>query len=459
MTNPSELDRLDTGINARQMHLARLGKTLQQRHARERRFRRTGQLAVATAVLFVLVLFASILQRGLPAFWQSTLSLPVHFDPQLIRIGERPQPRTGESPADYHQREIVWHGQLARINWQQLLVQGVQALYPDQRIEPRHARALFAAAERHRVRDMLAADPQLLGQTVTIDLLADANVDVWLRGNIDRTLPDHQQQLPSAVRELADRLQADGHISLQFNSSLFTRADSRSSAASAGLLGAFMGSLYMLLIVLLVAVPLGVGAALYLEEFAPKNRWTDLVEININNLAAVPSIVFGLLGAALFINTLRMPLSAPLVGGLVLSLMALPTVIIATRAALQAVPDSLRQAALGMGASHSQVVFHHVLPQALPGVLTGAILAVAQSLGETAPLLLIGMNAFVASVPASPLDQSSALSVQIFLWQGHELRNFFEARTAAAIIVLLSLMISLNAIAIWLRKRLQNQWS
>ncbi|MBS7325781.1 MAG: phosphate ABC transporter permease PstA [Thiopseudomonas sp.] len=459
MTNPSELDRLDTGINARQMHLARLGKTLQQRHARERRFRRTGQLAVATAVLFVLVLFASILQRGLPAFWQSTLSLPVHFDPQLIRIGERPQPRTGESPADYHQREIAWHGQLARINWQQLLVQGVQALYPDQRIEPRHARALFAAAERHRVRDMLAADPQLLGQTVTIDLLADANVDVWLRGNIDRTLPDHQQQLPSAVRELADRLQADGHISLQFNSSLFTRADSRSSAASAGLLGAFMGSLYMLLIVLLVAVPLGVGAALYLEEFAPKNRWTDLVEININNLAAVPSIVFGLLGAALFINTLRMPLSAPLVGGLVLSLMALPTVIIATRAALQAVPDSLRQAALGMGASHNQVVFHHVLPQALPGVLTGAILAVAQSLGETAPLLLIGMNAFVASVPASPLDQSSALSVQIFLWQGHELRNFFEARTAAAIIVLLSLMISLNAIAIWLRKRLQNQWS
>lgn len=459
MTNPSELDRLDTGINARQMHLARLGKTLQQRHARERRFRRTGQLAVATAILFVIVLFASILYRGLPAFWQSTLSLPVHFDPQLIRIGERPQPRTGESPADFRQREIAWHGQLARINWQQLLVQGVQALYPDQRIEPRHARALFAAAERHRVRDMLAADPQLLGQTVTIDLLADANVDVWLRGNIDRTLPDHQQQLPSAVRELADRLQADGHISLQFNSSLFTRADSRSSAASAGLLGAFMGSLYMLLIVLLVAVPLGVGAALYLEEFAPKNRWTDLVEININNLAAVPSIVFGLLGAALFINTLRMPLSAPLVGGLVLSLMALPTVIIATRAALQAVPDSLRQAALGMGASHSQVVFHHVLPQALPGVLTGAILAVAQSLGETAPLLLIGMNAFVASVPASPLDQSSALSVQIFLWQGHELRNFFEARTAAAIIVLLSLMISLNAIAIWLRKRLQNQWS
>lgn len=459
MNNPSELDRLDTGINARQMHLARLGKTLRQRHARERRFRRTGQLAVATAILFVLVLFASILHRGLPAFWQSSISLPIHFDPQLIRIGERPQPKAGESPADFRQREIAWHSQLTRANWQQLLVQSVQALYPDQRIEPRHARALFASAERHRLRDMLAADPQLLGQTRQIDLLTDANVDVWLRGNIDRNLPDHQQQLPAGVRELADRLQADGHIRLQFSSSLFTRADSRSSAASAGLLGAFMGSLYMLLIVLLVAVPLGVGAALYLEEFAPKNRWTDLVEININNLAAVPSIVFGLLGAALFINTLRLPLSAPLVGGLVLSLMALPTVIIATRAALQAVPDSLRQAALGMGASRCQVVFHHVLPQALPGVLTGAILAVAQSLGETAPLLLIGMNAFVASVPASPLDQSSALSVQIFLWQGHELRNFFEARTAAAIIVLLSLMISLNGIAIWLRKRLQNQWS
>src|SRR5699024_6108319 len=190
-----------------------------------------------------------------------------------------------------------------------------------------------------------------------------------------------------------------------------------------------------------------------------ENTWTNVVEVNINNLAAVPSIVFGLLGAALLIGWFKLPLSAPLVGGLVLSLMALPTVIIATRSALQAVPGSERDAALGIGASKVQMVFHHVLPLALSGVLTGAILAVAQSLGETAPLLLIGMNAFVANVPASPLDQSSALSVQIFLWQGHELRNFFEARTAAAIIVLLSLMISLNAVAIYLRKRLENKWS
>jgi len=213
-----------------------------------------------------------------------------------------------------------------------------------------------------------------------------------------------------------------------------------------------------MLIVMFLAVPVGVLAAVYLEEFAPTNRLTDLVEVNINNLAAVPSIVFGLLGASIFINYLGLPLSAPLVGGLVLSLMSLPTVIIAARASLRAVPPSIRQAALGVGASPMQAMFHHTLPVAVPGMLTGAIISIAQALGETAPLLLIGMNAFVASVPTSPLDQSSALPVQIYLWQGNELRNFFEARTSAAIVVLLALMICLNAIAIFLRHRFERRW-
>ena len=214
----------------------------------------------------------------------------------------------------------------------------------------------------------------------------------------------------------------------------------------------------MMLIVIFVAVPLGVATAIYLEEFAPKNRITDLVEVNINNLAAVPSIVFGLLGAVIFINYFKMPLSAPLVGGLVLSLLTLPTVIIATRASLKAVPPSIRQAALGLGASKMQSVFHHTLPLAIPGILTGVIIGIAHAVGETAPLLLIGMSAFVASIPASPMDQATALPVQIYLWQGNELRNFFEARTSAAIMVLLALLLSLNGLAIWLRKKFETRW-
>ncbi|MBQ1657883.1 MAG: phosphate ABC transporter permease PstA, partial [Rhodocyclaceae bacterium] len=230
------------------------------------------------------------------------------------------------------------------------------------------------------------------------------------------------------------------------------------SPASAGLAGALVGSLYMMVIVLVLSVPVGVASAIWLEEFAPKNRWTDLIEVNINNLAAVPSIIFGLLGAAIFINALRLPMSAPLVGGLVLSLMTLPTVIIAARVSLQAIPGSIRQAALGIGASRVQTVFHHLLPLALPGILTGAILGVARAIGEAAPLLLIGMSAFVGSVAENPLEPSAALPMQIYLWQGNELRTFFEPRACAAIVVLLVLMMSLNAFAIWLRRRFERRW-
>ena len=305
---------------------------------------------------------------------------------------------------------------------------------------------------------MVVADPAIIGQTRTLHLLTDANIDVWLKGNIDRSLPDAQQQLSAKLREWADKLKAEGIIQNRFSLALFMNPDSRSSLASAGLAGAFMGSFYMMLVVILLAVPMGVAAAIYLEEFAPRNKLTDLVEVNINNLAAVPSIVFGLLGASVLIGWFNLPMSAPIVGGLVLSLMTLPTVIIATRSTLKAIPPSIRQAALGLGASKMQSIFHHVLPLAIPGILTGAILGVAQALGETAPLLLIGMKSFVASVPASPFEQASALPVQIYLWQGNELRNFFEARTSAAIIVLLLMMLSLNGLAIWLRKKYEKRW-
>lgn len=443
----------------RQRLQERLAKQVKRRHRRERYFKYLGFSALLLSLGFVAVLFISIVSRGLPAFWQASIALPVYVDEDIVAIPPAPIQAENESAAAFTERKTAWRNNLNQVNWQQLLQQSLAAQYPEHPLTAREARTLFASTERYALRDLVAEKPQLIGTTVTVSLLADARVDVWVKGNIDRNLPDTQQQLSPAVRQLVDRMQTEGTLKNTFSTVLFTQADSRHAPAAAGLKGAFLGSLYMLLVVVLVAVPVGVGSAIYLEEFAPRNKWTDFIEININNLAAVPSIVFGLLGAALFINTFKLPLSAPLVGGLVLSLMALPTVIITTRSALQAVPPSIRQAALGIGASPSQTVFHHVLPLAMPGVLTGAILAMAQSLGETAPLLLIGMNAFVANIPSSPMDQATALPVQIYLWQGNELRNFFEARTAAAILVLLALIISANGIAVWLRKRLENRWT
>ena len=438
--------------------LARVAASLKKRHAAEKRFRFFGVLASLLALSFVAIFFVSILSRGLPAFWQATFNLDVYFDPAIIEVEPRPVPNPGESPADFLQRDYAWQSQVGMVNWNRILENSLIALRPDLEDERRDLRSLFTSGERFALRDRFVENPDLLGQTVRLKLLADANVDVWIRGNIDRDLPDAQQQLRPRVRELADAFFATDALQMNFSTALLVNPDSRSSMASAGLGGAFMGSVYMILVVLFLSVPLAVAAAIYLEEFAPRNAITDIIEVNINNLAAVPSIVFGLLGAAVFINYLKMPLSAPLVGGLVLSLMTLPTVIIATRAALKAVPPSIRQAALGLGASRVQTVFHHVLPLAIPGVLTGAIIGVAQALGETAPLLLIGMSAFVSTIPGGPLEQSAALPVQIYLWQGNELRNFFEGRTAAAIIVLLALMLSMNALAIWLRKRFETRW-
>ncbi len=438
--------------------LARVAASLKKRHAAEKRFRFFGVLASLLALSFVAIFFVSILSRGLPAFWQATFNLDVYFDPAIIEVEPRPVPNPGESPADFQQRDYAWQSQVGMVNWNRILENSLIALRPDLEDERRTLRSLFTSGERFALRDRFIENPDLLGQTVRLKLLADANVDVWIRGNIDRDLPDAQQQLRPRVRELADAFFATDALQMNFSTALLVNPDSRSSPASAGLGGAFMGSVYMILVVLFLSVPLAVAAAIYLEEFAPRNAITDIIEVNINNLAAVPSIVFGLLGAAVFINYLKMPLSAPLVGGLVLSLMTLPTVIIATRAALKAVPPSIRQAALGLGASKVQTVFHHVLPLAIPGVLTGAIIGVAQALGETAPLLLIGMSAFVSTIPGGPLEQSAALPVQIYLWQGNELRNFFEGRTAAAIIVLLALMLSMNALAIWLRKRFETRW-
>jgi phosphate transport system permease protein len=290
--------------------------------------------------------------------------------------------------------------------------------------------------------------------TVTGALSDDA--DLYFKGEIRRAQPEAERTLTDRQLDLLDRLQAEGLVRAGFNSALFTNGDS-TQPETAGLLGAIVGSAMTLLITALLAVPIGVLAAVYLEEFAPANRLTQVIEVNINNLAAVPSIVYGLLGLAVFINGLGFPRASPLTGGMVLTLLSLPTVIIATRSALKAVPPSIRQAALAVGASRTQTVFHHVLPLALPGVMTGVILALAHALGETAPLLLIGMVAFTPSVPIDPTSAATALPVQVYLWENAAERGFQE-RTAAAIMVLLGFMLIMNAAAITLRRRFERRW-
>ena len=460
-TNSTQIDSNIDAMNAaevREKRKQKIQSSLAKRHRKEKTFKYFGFSAVILGLFFVALLFGSILSKGLPAFWQNSLILPIHFDPAVIQVSKQPVKTANESPAQYEERYIAWQTEIGMVDWDALIVNAMIAKDPALASNRDELSSLYTSSEAYRLRDMYMENPSLLGANKEVKVLADANVDVWLKGNIDRSLSDEQQQLSPEVRQIADELKANGLIESTFNTNIFSSPDSRSSPATSGLAGAFMGSLFMMMIVILISIPVGVASAVYLEEFAPKNWITDVIEVNINNLAAVPSIVFGLLGAAIFIGWMHLPLSAPLVGGLVLSLMTLPTVIITTRASLKAVPPSIRQAALGLGASRLQTVFHHVLPLALPGILTGAIIGVAQALGETAPLLLIGMSAFVASVPATPFDQSSALPVQIFLWQGNELRNFFEGRTAAAIIVLLALMIGLNSLAIWLRKKFEVRW-
>ncbi|MCB9993041.1 MAG: phosphate ABC transporter permease PstA [Hyphomicrobiaceae bacterium] len=432
-------------------------KNLAGRHRREAIFRTLGIAAIAAALGFVIILFGIMLSKGLPAFWQANVHTEVYFDPDVIKGGPKPVQEAGQSDADYQQKVLAWQRTVTLSNWNNLVEQSVRRLAPDLEVEKRDVLAIITSAARFDLRDMYVNDTSLLGKTIPVALLASADADNWVKGKLPRDLPDERQQLSKGSRDLADRLLTDGSMTFDFAMHIFTNVDSRSAPASAGLAGAFMGSLYMMLVVIVLAVPIGVASAVYLEEFAPKNRWTDLIEVNINNLAAVPSIVFGLLGAAVFINYFGLPRSAPLVGGLVLTLMTLPTIIIATRSSLRAVPPSLRQAALGLGASRTQTVFHHVLPLTFPGILTATIIGVAQALGETAPLLLIGMNAFIANIPSSPLESATALPVQIYLWQGNENRHFFEGRTSAAIIVLLALMIVLNAIAIFLRTRLEKR--
>ena len=324
------------------------------------------------------------------------------------------------------------------------------------RSERRELYRLISTGASYQLRDIVADDPTLVGTTQSLWVPAASNVDMLLKGNIDASIDESLRPLSDKQIAWVRSLQEAGRVETRFNAALFSNGDSRDPEL-AGIKGAMMGSFYMLLVTIVLSFPIGVAAAIYLEEFAPRNRWSDLIEVNINNLAAVPSIVFGLLGLAVFINYLALPRSAPLVGGLVLTLLTLPVIIIASRAAIKAVPPSIREAALGLGASQTQVVFHHVLPLAMPGMLTGAIIGMSRALGESAPLLMIGMVAFIVDVPGGFTDPATALPVQIYLWADSPERAFAE-RTSAAIIVLLGFLLLMNLAAVIIRKRMERKW-
>lgn len=415
---------------------------VRRRQRTEKLFKGCGAVALCVGLLFVIALFASIISNGYTAFWQSRLRLDVELSPAELGLSASPPTRQQLDGADY----------AAPIR---------AALYREfpEVVERRERRELFALVSSgapFAVRELVRADPGVIGSKQALWLTADDDVDMFLKGKIARATPAAERKVKDRQIAWLDRLQAQGRIEKHFNTALFTSGDSREPEL-AGLGGAFMGSLYTILLTLLLSFPLGVASALYLEEFAPQSRWLDLIEVAINNLAAVPSIVFGLLGLALFINFFELPRSSPLVAALVLTLMTLPIVIIASRAALRSVPNSIRQAALGMGASRRQTVLHHVVPLALPGMLTGAIVGMARALGETAPLLMIGMVAFLVDVPGGFTEPATVLPVQIFLWADSPERAFAE-RTSAAIMVLLVFLMLMNSLAVILRQRFERRW-
>ena len=416
---------------------ALVAASLRRRHRKQRVLVALGigALLLAFAVLFILV--ASLVASGHQAFTQTHMTFDVFVDPEEVQADRLP--RGGFE-------DVLTASLAAR----------VPGLEGADRETLKRVEGILSDGAQFRLRDMVVANPDLIGQTVSVTVPVSDPYDQLNKGLIDRETPEQNRRLNDAEIAIFDQLAEAGALSTPFNTALFTNADSRFPEL-AGLKGALVGSFWALLTCFMISFPLGIGAAIYLEEFAPKNRMSDFIEVNINNLAAVPSVVFGLLALAVFIGWFGLPRSAPFVGGLTLALMTMPTIIIATRAALKAVPPSIREAALGVGASRQQVVFHHVLPLAMPGILTGTIIGLAQALGETAPLLLIGMNAFITSAASSPFESATALPTQIFIWADSPERGFVS-RTSAAILVLLGFLITMNAIAIFLRQRFERRW-
>lgn len=416
-------------------------KRLKKRYGKEMRFRWWGRAAIGVALAALIWLMTSLVGTGYTAFRQHFMTLDVTLTESVI------------DPSGARDREM-----LRGANYRKIIQETMYAQYPEV-TDRKSKQALFglisASGATNQVRQMVYKNPDIIGETVTLTFPTSDQVDQLLKGYIDRNVDESRRKISNQQIAWIDALKETGVIESKFNKIFFTNPDSRDPEL-AGIASAVAGSVMILAVAFALAFPIGVGSAVYLDEFAPKNKITDFIEININNLAAVPSIVFGLLGLAVFLNFFGMPRSIPLVGGMVLALRVFPTIIISTRSALQSVPPSMVDGALSLGASHTQAVFHQKLPLAAPGILTGSIIGMAQALGETAPLLMIGMVAFVTEVPSSFTEPATALPVQIFLWSDSAERAWSE-RTSAAILVLLVVLVIMNGLAIWLRSRLEKR--
>ena len=418
----------------------RVAAGLAARNGRERRFRIYGRIAIGIALAFLVTLFVSIFSKGIPGFFQHYVTIEVTLD------------RAKLDPAGDLSVQSLYDGD-ARGVIRKALFEAAEA---SGRSGRKAAGKIISQGAEQRLRSAILDDPDILDTTQSMTFAVDDDVDSFLRGYIKRETPEKDRRINDKMIGYIDTLNEKELISFRFSDYLIFGSASR-NAEMAGIYGALVGSILTLAVCLVLAFPLGVATAVYLEEFAPKNRFTELIEININNLAAVPSVVFGILGLAIFIGIFGMPRSIPLIGGVVLALMTLPTIIISSRAAIRAVPPSIRDAALGVGASRMQTMLHHVVPLAMPGMLTGTIIGMAQALGETAPLLMIGMVAFIVDVPGSVTDPGTVLPVQIFMWADFAERMFI-LKTSAAILVLLAFLILMNAAAIIIRKKLERRW-
>ena len=417
-------------------------RSLAKRYAAEKRFRFYGIVAIAASLGFLALLLTSIISKGWPAFTQTYVKLDIELNADTLGLGEEPS-----------------RSELLAANYTGVIRQTMRDLFPEvsSRRDKRDLYELISTGAQYELFEKVASNPELIGSTLSMWVPADDEMGAIIKDGEDLNNPD------SIVTRMSDQqiawakqMQENGMLDVRFNRTFFENGASREPEL-AGVRAALVGSAFTLLITFCLSFPIAVASAIYLEEFAPQNKWTDIVEVNINNLAAVPSIVFGLLGLAVFINFFHLPRSAPLVGGIVLSLMTLPTIIISSRAALKSVPPSIREAARGLGASDLQVVTHHVLPLAMPGILTGTIIGLAQALGETAPLLMIGMVAFIVDIPQSVTDAATVLPVQVYLWADSPERAFVE-KTSAAIMVLLAFLVAMNAVAVLLRKRFERRW-
>ena len=414
---------------------------LKKRHSAEKRFRFYGLASIFVALLFVLILVQNIFSKGSSAFKKTVIKTEVFYNQELLEL------KNGASEKD-----------IINADFYEVMIESLIKSFPAKNIdEENELITLFSADAEYEIKKAFLNNNNLIGEKIILDLTASDDIDQLHKGNYPRDLPEDRRRISNFQLAIYDNFVENGKIGKNFNNYYFTKGDSRDPEL-AGIGGAIVGSIYSILICLLLAFPVAVLASIYLEEFAPKNKITDFIEININNLAAVPSIVYGLLALQILLATIQLPRSTPLVAGITLALMTLPRIIIPCRASLKAVPPSIREGALAVGASKFQSVFHHVVPLAMPGTLSGTIIGLAQALGETAPLILIGMVAFVVDIPSSPIDPSSSLPVQVYLWSESAERGFVE-KTSATIMILLTFLMMMNFLAVYLRQKFEKRWN